>query len=112
MAALTTVALSRAGVPDSGGTAAGAGGDTFVNDGVTMLLVKNGSGASINVTFAYGQTVDGQTVPGKVVAVGAGVTTLIGPFPSNLFTDSNGNVAVSYSAVTSVTVKPIKFVNN
>lgn len=110
MAALTPVTVSRAGVSDASGAAASAGGDTFTNDGMTMLLAKNASGGAITITIAVGQTVDGQTVTSKTVSVPASQTMLIGPFPLAIYTDpATGNVAFTYSAVTSLTVKAIKF---
>lgn len=110
MAALTPVTTSRAGVSDAGGAAASAGGDTFTNDGMTMLLVKNGSGSAITVTELIGQTIDGQAVTAKTVSVPAGQTMLLGPFPAAIYTDpATGNMAFTYSGVTSLTVKAIKF---
>lgn len=104
MAILTAATVSRAGV-DVVGAAAGAGGDSFANTGKEFLEVKNGGAASINVTLDIVATLDGQPVTDPVVAVGAGVTKIIGPFPTGIYNDANGRVNVSYSAVTSVTVK-------
>jgi hypothetical protein len=94
--------------------AASAGGDTYDNAGVTLFLVNNGSGASINVTIAS----PGLTAPpgpgvvfnaGCVYACAAGAITVLGPFSDKArFEDANGKVNVSYSAVTSVTVRPVR----
>lgn len=110
MAALTPVTLSRAGVNSASGAAATVTvGDTFVNDGATAFLVKNGSGASITFSVPFGQTVDGQTVPSKSITIPAGETGLMGPFPLGLpYTDASGNVTGICSAVTSVTIKAVK----
>jgi hypothetical protein len=105
MAVLTVSTLSRAGLVTSGGAAAGAGGDTFTNDGQTVLLVVNGSGSSINITLAIAQLVDGQTPASRVVAVAAGASTLIGPFPRAVYNAADGTMPIAYSAVTTVTVK-------
>lgn len=93
--------------------AAAGGGDSFPNDGYTMFRVINGSGVSINVTFdAPGFTGPDQAnaVDGDVVKpVGAGVTRYFGPFTDKQrFNDVNGRVNVSYSAVATVTVEPIR----
>lgn len=94
---------------------AGGSGDQFANlRGTAMLYVKNGSGASINVTLAAQTTArpaDGiypaQTVGNQVVAVAAGAEKIIGPIPA-AFNDGNGNVQVTYSSATSVTVAVIQ----
>ena len=39
----------------------------------------------------------------SVVAVGAGVTKLLGPFNPSIFNDENGNMTVTFSAITSIT---------
>lgn len=114
MATLTPKAPTLAGTTLAPSSAA-AGGDTFANPrGTAMLYVKNGGGSSINVTLTAQQTkrpAEGPwpeaTVPDVVVAVAAGVEKIIGPIPSAYNTDT-GNVAVSYSAVTSVTVAVIQ----
>jgi hypothetical protein len=94
--------------------AASAGGDSIANlRGGTFLQVINGSGASINCTLAAAITSRGgdatyppQTVANNVVAVGAGVTKLIGPIPA-AYNDGNGNVQVTWSATSSVTFHAI-----
>lgn len=115
MAALTVQTIVAAGLAPSY-AAASAGGDTIANDSQknTFLHVKNASGGAITVTIAPAQSsvnvadVGAVTVPSMVVSVPA--TTgdrMIGPFPA-AYTDANGNVAVTYSAVTSLTVAAVK----
>jgi hypothetical protein len=107
MAALTVLTPTISGAPIAVASAAG-GGDTFVNNGETLFYVANGSGGSITVTFATaGVTNQGIAIADVAVAVGAGETKLIGPFDPSVFNDSQGRVAVTYSGVTSLTVKPI-----
>lgn len=107
MAALTVVTLTRAGVLTSGGAAASAGGDTFPNDGNTFITVVNGGGSACTVTLPITQLVDGQTPTAKTVVVANGTTVQIGPFPQAIYNDATGSVALSYSQVSSVTVKAI-----
>jgi hypothetical protein len=107
MATLTPTSAARTGV-DLAGAAAAGGGDQWLNTGKELLTVKNGSGSSINVTLDIQSTVDGAAVTDPVVAVGAGVTKLIGPFPTNIYNDGNGMAKVSYSSATSVTVKVVR----
>lgn len=109
MAILTVAAVSRAGV-DAAGAAADVAGDSFPNTGAEFLLVKNGDAAPINVTLDIKATLDGAAVTDPVVAVAAGATMLIGPFPRGIYNDANGRVSVGYSAVTTVTVKALKLV--
>src|SRR6266540_2006220 len=107
MATLAVSDVVRAGGVADGAAAAG-GGDAFAHTGAELLVVKNGSVSSINVTLVTQATVEGNAVADPVVAVGAGVTKAIGPFPRYIFGDANGLVQVTYSAVTSVTVKVLK----
>lgn len=91
--------------------AASAGGDTFVNgDGRVILHVKNGSGASIDVTITTPYSLRGGiAVDDPVTAVPAGEDRMIGPFDPAVFNAAAGTgVSVSYSAATSVTVAAIR----
>ena len=89
-------------------TAAAGGGDVFSNsDGNTRLLVTNGGGSSINVTITPQNTVNGLSLSAVVVAVAAGVSKVFGPFPPQYFNNSSGQVVLTYSGVTSVTVAVI-----
>lgn len=72
------------------------------------VLVRNASGGSINVTVAVpGNDAYGTARPDFVVAVAAGATKAIGPFTSDLEDPSDGLVALTYSAVTSVTIAAV-----
>ena len=96
-------------------SSAGVSGDKSTNpDGKTVFIVKNGSGSSINVTVSE-QMADradpnyGILVKSNVVkAVAAGAIAVIGPFPPAAFNDSNGDVNITYSATTPVTVAAIR----
>lgn len=85
--------------------AATSGGDAIAPNDRGALMVKNGGGSPINVTVAVpGNTKYGLANPDPVVAVAAGATALIGPFPSDLADPTTGLVAITYSGVTTVTV--------
>lgn len=102
MATLTTQSLLVAGT-DLNLVAAAGGGDK-VAPGST-LVVRNGSGSSITVTVTVpGNTKYGVANPAFTKVVAAGATTLLGPLPSDLANPSDGLVAITYSAVTTVTV--------
>lgn len=107
MAVLTAATVVRTGV-DVVGVAADVTGDEWANTGQEFVEVKNGSGGSINVTLDIRATIDGAAAVDPVVAVGAGVTKIIGPFPTGIYNDSNGRAKITYSAVTSVTTKVLK----
>jgi hypothetical protein len=109
MAALSTQQVTRAGLNPSY-SAAGGSGDTFNPARGVCLHVKNGSGGSINVTVASPRTVHGLAVQSLVVAVPAGGERLIGPFPADVFQDTTGTAAVTYSASASVTVAVLQTV--
>lgn len=85
--------------------AASAGGDTFDNDGRTVLLVKNSDTAAHTVTpnsvtpCNYGFDHD------VAVSVPAGGGREIGPFDPSRYGVS---VSVAYSAVTGMTVAAVR----
>lgn len=107
MATLPYVQVQIAGT-NPGLVAATAGGDKVAPNDRGALLVRNGSAASINVTVVIpGNTKYGEPNPDKVIAVPAGADRLIGPFPFDLADSVDGLVAITYSAVTTVTVAAI-----
>lgn len=107
MAVLTVQKVAQSGLAPSFGAAA-SGGDEFANGGRTMLHVKNGGGASITVTITSVKQCDQGSTHNVQVSVPAGGERVIGPFDPTRFNNSSGRVAVSYSAVTSVTVAALE----
>ncbi|WKV74224.1 hypothetical protein AW27_023570 [Streptomyces sp. PCS3-D2] len=102
-------ALSLHALPVDGGasltdnlTAAEAGGDTAPTGTGRFLVVANGSGGSITATLATPGTVSGLDIDDAAVVVAAGKTSII-PL-SRAFAGANGRAAITYSAVTSLTV--------
>lgn len=116
MATLTPLAPVIGGTTYATTAATTGAGDQVANPkGTVMLMVTNGSGSSINVTLAAAATVrpasggfPPMTLANNVVAVGAGVTMLIGPIPKAFNNLTDGNVHITYSAVTTVTVAAIQ----
>lgn len=92
--------------------AASAGGDFFKprsSGGVVVLMhIKNGGAAAITVTIDDPTSVSpvGAAAwnPDMQVAVPAGAERIFPVTPPDRFTDAAGNVNVTYSAVTTVTV--------
>lgn len=109
MAVLTVTSVGRAGTePSDTMVAAAAGGDGFPNTGVEFVLIKNASVGSITVTFPLQQSIDGQAVTSRTVAVPAGEERLVGPFSMVIYNDANGRVQMTYSGVTTLTVGAFK----
>jgi hypothetical protein len=103
------VALTAA--PADGDIVAAATGDLAAGGPTYYARVANGSGGSINVTLVNPQTLYGDDVADRVVAVAAGVTRDI-PLPASFRQDLGtmdvgidvGNkILINYSSVTTVT---------
>jgi hypothetical protein len=104
MAALTVREATLAGVSLGAMTAAQVGGDTFVNNGLVILVLNNPTGGAITITadapgvptpesaIAFNPDVQ------RVVAAGA-LRDVWGPFPAWRFNDAQGRVALTYTAV-------------
>ena len=109
MAALTPVSPAR-GANSFSFSSADAGGDTFANTGRELALVRhtNGAGSDVTLTLVTTATVDGEAVADKEITIGAGTNHLIGPFPKNIYSDVDGNVALSWSAATDIELVVIK----
>lgn len=114
MATLTVQSVSDSGL-DATYSNAASGGDTFANNNVracrVFLHVKNGDGTSKTVTVT--PEITSTTVPGfgsvtkanTEVAIPASEDRFIGPFPLTAFGEAP---AITYSAVTSVTIAVIE----
>ncbi|MGW1035008.1 hypothetical protein ACWD4Z_22830 [Streptomyces antibioticus] len=109
MADLTTTKITAvAGLLDlaAAATAAAVGGDTAEVGPRRFLYVNNGSGGSITVTIATPATANGFAISDGTYAVAAGKQALI-PL-TNDFRGANGRAAITYSAVTTVSVRPLE----
>lgn len=85
-------------------TAASAGGDRLPVGGNVLLHVRNASAGAVTVTLdATGAVFNGQSVPDTSVSVPASGDVFI-PVTAEYTSASDGLAAVTYSAVTSVTV--------
>ena len=113
MAELTVETVLEAGLQPSY-VAAASGGDSFKNDGKTIVHVKNGDASPHTPTFVAQKTavdVSGYGATAKVdggSAVPATDDEFFGPFPTTAFNDLNGLCQITYDAVTSVTVAVLK----
>lgn len=105
MALLNTQTIEGSGTSPTYAAAAAGGDKVSLAAPNTFLHVKNGGGASITVTITT-QNADyrGLTLPDRTVTVAASGEQMIGPLDASLQADINGQAAIGYSAVTSVTV--------
>lgn len=86
---------------------ASAGGDKVLPDPRGVVLVKNGDASAKTVTVVVPGTKYGQALADITLSVAAGAEAVFGPFADDL-ADTDGKVALTYSAVTSVTVAAVK----
>lgn len=85
---ITPTAVTRAGVaPPAEAAGDVANGNAIPNSGAVYLLLRNANGASTarNLTVAFANSVDGQTVTPKPYAVAAGASLYVGPFPVSTY---------------------------
>ncbi len=112
MAALVTTTVTRAGAAGNPQSAA-VGGDTCEAGANVFLECRNTGGSSITVTLAIPSSRGGNSgVAYTSTTVSVPATTgirRIGPLNPELYADpTTGQVAITYSAVTGLTVEPIK----
>ena len=109
MATLTTQPATAIGGKTITYTAASAGGDKVAPGPNVYLLVKNGSAAAITVTLdTTGTAFNGVAIPDTAVTVAAGAETII-PITADYRNTTDGLAAITYSAVTTVTVAALTF---
>jgi hypothetical protein len=108
MALIPTHVLGIAGTPPT--FAAAAANDTAKVGDHMYLEVKNASGSPVNVTLAYPGTLpSGDAIPDKVYAVPATTGERRIPLLKEYGDPTiGGQVAISYSATTSVTRAVVK----
>lgn len=99
--------IVRTGLEQTYG-AAHVDGNKFANDGRMFLHVKNGAGAPITVTIQTPGTVDGLAVAEQIVTVTNAEERMIGPFPPNIYNQSDGMVYVDFSSVTTITAAVLR----
>lgn len=114
MATLTVQTITESGLTATYASAS-AGGDVVANDGNVFLHVKNASGSPITLTIAkqtsatINDTVYGKLTKADATAtIAAGAEVLIGGFKPDAFNNSSGQIAISYSSATSVTIAALK----
>lgn len=89
-------------------SAANVDGHTFYNTEKTLLIVKNGAGSPITVTFVTPGTADGNAIADPARTVPANGERHFGRIPDGTYNDSSDTVTITFSSVTSVTVALIE----
>jgi hypothetical protein len=104
LAAITTSVVPVTGLRfDNLLAAANSSDDAETGSGV-LLIVKNASGSSINVTITTPETFDGDlTLQDRVVAVPATTGETIIPLGTRYRDSTTGRATIAFSATTSVT---------
>lgn len=85
---------------------AAAAGDSFDNDGRTLLYIDNASGGSVTLTLDDPNTPvpeGSSAVNDAVITIAAGAKRFAGPFKTSRFNDADGRVQMTWSATASVT---------
>ena len=109
MAELTLQQITEAGGSVTYSSAAG-GGDTADNAGSTFLNIKNGGGSEETVTITAQVTSLATEIYGTLTKANASIAiagsgeAFIGPFKTGAFNNASGEIAITYSGVTSVTI--------
>jgi hypothetical protein len=85
---------------------------TMANDGRTLLCVKTGA-TTANLTLTPQAKIQDGSAAGiagtpPVIALAANKQYLIGPFPTGVYNDANGELNIAFSAVTSITVQALR----
>ncbi len=76
----------------------------MLNNGRMFIYVTNGGGSETIVTIVSQGTEDGLAIADRTVTVAAGENAMIGPFPPHIYNNSVGEIEVSFSFITSVTL--------
>ena len=109
--AITVTDLDNSAPPDLSdilGAADLANGMYLANNGKPILICANASGSPITLTVAATYSRDGLDLEDLVVTVADGETLFVGPFNSNTFEDASGNIGITVSDDTSVTIGAIR----
>jgi hypothetical protein len=103
--AIVVTPITRVGVAPGAQTVADSvNKHYFVNaDRVYLEVISTDVGAqTVGIEFAPSATVDGVTPPAKSIAVPAGVTRLVGPFPAVYYNQPASQVFIDPSVSTTL----------
>jgi hypothetical protein len=88
-------------------------GDSFLNTGKEIFIVRNDGESAINITVPIPFTVDaaagsGLAVTSRVASVDPAERKVFGPYPPNIYNDADGLVNFSYNDDTDVSIVVIR----
>jgi hypothetical protein len=108
VATVSVLDVSRAGTTPTPASASG-GGDKFSPGAHVFVRVINGSGSGVTPTFVTpGQVQELAVADSTGGPTAAGSYRYYGPFPPEVFAGSDGLVAVTWSATTTVTFEVLR----
>lgn len=105
---LTAVTPDRDGVVSTTESADAANGNSVPWTGREVFIIDNGDTASHTASISIADTVDGEPVDPKEVAIPAGETRVAGTYPDVYRQDADGMVYIDWDADTSVTVRTLR----
>lgn len=104
MATLTVQDIAATGIAPTY-AAADVAGDEFAFEQGAFVHVVNGSASSIDATVvSQYDPIPGVGPDDIVLTIAAGEEVMAGPFNTRIFSDEDGNVQITYTDVTDVTV--------
>lgn len=89
--------------------AASASTNMFVNDGSTLLYIKNTDVTTSTAILTTPKTVNGLAVSDLTITLPAAIDVVAGPFSPDVFNDSNGMVTVTWSHAPSQTFAVLNY---
>jgi len=87
---LTVQNVARTGAEVTFNSVTNVGGFRFLNNGKTIMVVVEKNTADCEVGITPVSTVDGLAATARVVDVKSGDTYVLGPWPPELYNDTNG----------------------
>lgn len=109
MAELTVYTIDYDGVDVESAYTAAAASQEFANDGRTFVHVKNTDSSSHTITFVTTRTVEGLAVADNTVTISANTgEQMIGPFPTGTYNASDGNIDITWSDTTGMSIGVFK----
>ena len=106
---LTVYDVVRAGLDLTANKTTVVTANTYLmpNDGRTTLHVKNATGSTCVVTIATPKTVDGLAVADRTVSIATAKEFDIGPFPSDPYSNSDGQVSITFDQTVDIVAKRV-----
>ena len=109
MAELTVYTIDYDGLNVASAYVAAAASQEFPNDGRTFVHVKNTNAATRDITLTKVGTYVGHSLIATAITIAA--TTgdqMIGPFPKGIYNAADGNIDITWSATSDVTIGVFK----